>query len=270
MYGMVWYWSTQDDLIKQLEEKKQGLTELGTREVELGVILLELVEHFGFFLFIAGGQPLSFLALIVHHFFDHGSSFAIEVGEFACVGFDAGDVDFGLTFEGGRPPVLLVDLIEVDGDLAIGGVDDPGGFVHTYGVRQVALDGGLLPLHTDAQAARRNAHIAIARLQPRAQRHHNHRLVQLLTPRIPLARTPIIRRRLYSAPARARVLEPPPARARLRALIARVRITYRASVAAAAPSFRRPYPTFGLFVPSFVHLTLQDYAGRSVGRSNEI
>lgn len=118
------------------------LVDLGVAKVHLGVLLLELCQDIELLLFIRGGQALLLLALVEHHLLDHAASLAVEVGELGVGGLDLGNVDLGSVGDDVRPPLHLVDFVEVDldglGAVAVGG-EGPGRVVDVDGMGEVAL-----------------------------------------------------------------------------------------------------------------------------------
>lgn len=104
---------------------------LRIRKVHLRVTLLELLQHVQLPLLLARRLPHLLLLLVVHHLLDHAPRLAVQIAQLAVLGRDLGRVE-----EAGRvgrdrgPPLLLVRLVEVDGDVLArgGGLERPGGF----------------------------------------------------------------------------------------------------------------------------------------------
>lgn len=102
---------------------------------------LKLLEQIHLPLLITRRLPALLLPLVVHHLLDHGARLAIEVAERGILRRDLRHVDLGRAGHDVRPPLHLVDLVEVDGDFFAGarGFERPGGFVETDRVREFAL-----------------------------------------------------------------------------------------------------------------------------------
>lgn len=118
-----------------------GSSHLRIGKVHLRVLLLELLEDVELLLLVAGGLAHLLLALVEHHLLDHAAGLAVEVAEVAVLGLDLGGVDLGGGGHDVGPPLELVDLVEVHGDLlaAGDGLEGPGGVVDVDGVGEVAL-----------------------------------------------------------------------------------------------------------------------------------
>ena len=72
--------------------------------------LHELAEHFLFALLISSGEAGLFLPLIVHHFLDYATGFAIQVTELGVFRLDLLCVDLDVALNYAVPPALLVLL----------------------------------------------------------------------------------------------------------------------------------------------------------------
>jgi len=109
------------------------------------MLFLELLQQVELLLLVARGLSGLLLALIKHHLLDHAARLAVEVTQLAVLGLDLGGVDFGGGGDDVRPPLELVDLVEMDGDLLLrcwGSGDSgkgPGAVVDVDGVGEVAL-----------------------------------------------------------------------------------------------------------------------------------
>jgi hypothetical protein len=117
------------------------LTHLRVGKVHLRVLLLELLQDIRLLLLVAGRLALLLLPLVKHHLLDHAACLSVEVAQLAVLGLYFGGVDLGRGGDDVRPPLHLVDFVEVDGDLLVGadGLECPGGLVDADGVRQRAL-----------------------------------------------------------------------------------------------------------------------------------
>ena len=107
--------------------------------------LLELLQHVQLGLLLARRLPHLLLPLVKHHLLDHAPGLAVQVPELAVLGLDLGGVEEarGVGRDGG-PPLLLVGLVEVDGDVFAGGggLEGPGGFGGADLVGEGTLVGG--------------------------------------------------------------------------------------------------------------------------------
>lgn len=106
-------------------------THLRVRKVHLGMALLELLQHVQLPLLLARRLTHLLLPLVIHHLLDHAPRLAVQVAQLAVLGLDLGRVQEVRGVGGDRgPPLLLVGLVEVDGDVLArgGGLERPGGF----------------------------------------------------------------------------------------------------------------------------------------------
>ena len=87
------------------------LIHLRLTKIHLRMLLHKLLQHILFLLLITRWLALFLLALIIHHLLDHASRLPIQISQFAILGLDLGNIDFG----GGRydvcPPFELVDFV---------------------------------------------------------------------------------------------------------------------------------------------------------------
>lgn len=93
------------------------LTNLGFAEIHFGMLLLEFLENVGLLLFLARGLAEFLLTLVEHHLLDHAACLAVQVTQLAVVGLDLGHIDLGGRSHDVRPPLHLIDLVQmyVDG-----------------------------------------------------------------------------------------------------------------------------------------------------------
>lgn len=106
-------------------------THLRIREVHLGMTLLKLLQHLQLPLLLTRRLPHLLLPLIIHHLLHHPSRLAVQIPQLAVLGLDLRGVEEVRGVAGdGRPPLLLVGFVEVDGDVFAGGggLERPGGF----------------------------------------------------------------------------------------------------------------------------------------------
>ena len=106
-------------------------THLSIREIHLRVTLLELLQHLQLPLLVARRLPHFLLPLVVHHLLHHAPRLPVQVPQLAVLGLDLGGVEeVRRVGRDGGPPLLLVRLVEVDGDVLAGGggLERPGGF----------------------------------------------------------------------------------------------------------------------------------------------
>ena len=89
-------------------------------------------------------NPTSLLLLLLnHHLLNHRPRLSIQITQVRRLGRDLGHVDSRRRGHHVRPPVHLVDFVEVQGDFFTGGVrccfEGPGGFGCVDGVGEGAL-----------------------------------------------------------------------------------------------------------------------------------
>lgn len=110
-------------------------------KVHLRVLRLELLKNVQLLLLIAGRLAHFLLPLVKHHLLDHAAGLAVEVTKFAVLGLDLAGVDLGRRGDDMRPPLHLVDLVEVDLDIfaCSGGAQGPCRVVDADGVGELAL-----------------------------------------------------------------------------------------------------------------------------------
>ena len=83
---------------------------------------LEFLQQIRFLLLVTSHATRLLLALIVHHFLDHGAGLTIQVTQARVLGCDFRDVDLRRSLHNMRPPFHLVHLIEVHIDFLPGGL----------------------------------------------------------------------------------------------------------------------------------------------------
>lgn len=108
------------------------------------MLALELLQDIHLLLLIRRRQPLLLLVLIKHHLLHHSSGLTVKVRQVRVLGLDLSHVDHWGTGDDVRPPLHLVDLVEVDldglgGGRGRGGGEGPGGVFDVDKVREVAL-----------------------------------------------------------------------------------------------------------------------------------
>lgn len=106
-------------------------THLCIREIHLRMTLLKLLQHLQLALLLTRRLPHLLLPLIIHHFLHHTPRLPIQIPELAIFRLNLGSVEeVGGVGDDGGPPLLLVGLVEVDGDVFTGGggLERPGGF----------------------------------------------------------------------------------------------------------------------------------------------
>lgn len=105
------------------------------------MLFLKLPEHLILLLLITGRLSCLLLPLVIHHLFHHPPRLSVQIAELAVLGRDLGSVDFGRGGDNVLPPLHLVGLGDLDGELfaAGDGLEGPGGIVGEDGVREVAL-----------------------------------------------------------------------------------------------------------------------------------
>ena len=103
-------------------------TNLCLREIHFGMLGLKLAQHLHLLLLLTRRLPQLLLPLVVHHLLDHAPRLAVQIAQLAVLGRDLGRVDLRRRGDDVRPPLHLVDLVQVDGDfLARGrGLERPG------------------------------------------------------------------------------------------------------------------------------------------------
>lgn len=88
--------------------------DLSLAKIHLRMLRLELAQQILLLLIIASGQTSLLLSLIVHHFLDHASCLAVQVGEVGGLGGYFGDVDARSGGDDVSPPFHFVRFVEVD------------------------------------------------------------------------------------------------------------------------------------------------------------
>ena len=102
----------------------------------------EFFENVLFLLLVTGGQSHFLLSLVVHHFFDHRSRFAVQIGKFRLFRVDALHIQLRVGDEQTRPPLHFVHLLNLqDDDIAF---KTPQAFVRLDQSKQVAVDDRIL------------------------------------------------------------------------------------------------------------------------------
>lgn len=83
-------------------------------KVHLRVLRLELLQDVELLLLVARGLACLLLPLVEHHLLDHAACLAVEIAQLAVLRLDLAGVDLGGRGDDVRPPLHLVDLVEVD------------------------------------------------------------------------------------------------------------------------------------------------------------
>ena len=116
--------------------------DLSLAKVHLGMLVLKFLENVHLLLVIRARQPLLLLTLVVHHLLHHTARLAVEVRQLGRVGRDLGNIDLGCVLDDVRPPLHLVDLVQVDLDqlrpVRVGG-QGPGRLPCLDGLRKLTL-----------------------------------------------------------------------------------------------------------------------------------
>lgn len=107
------------------------------------MLRLELLQQICLALLITGHTARLLLSLVVHHLLHHRARLTIQVTQVGVLGRDLSHVDLGPSRHHMRPPLLFVDLVEVNGDFLAwgswGGLEGPGRFVHVDRMGEVTL-----------------------------------------------------------------------------------------------------------------------------------
>lgn len=107
------------------------------------MLRLELLQQVHLLLLITAESTGLFLSLVIHHLLDHGTSLAIQITQARILGHDLGDINLGCSSHDMRPPLHLVDLIEVNVDFLSGrggsSLQSPGRFIDTDSVGEITL-----------------------------------------------------------------------------------------------------------------------------------
>lgn len=94
---------------------------------------LKLAQNLHLLLLLTTRLPHLLLPLIIHHLLDHRPRLPVQIAQVRVLGRDLAHVDLGSCGYHVRPPVHLVDFVEVDGNFFAGGCwggfERPGGFV---------------------------------------------------------------------------------------------------------------------------------------------
>ena len=96
--------------------QRAQLVHFSLAKVHFRVLVLELLEDIHLLLLVGAGQTLLLLSLVKHHFLDHAAGLAVQVRQLGVIGLNLGDVNLGGICDNVRPPLHLVDLVEVDFD----------------------------------------------------------------------------------------------------------------------------------------------------------
>ena len=86
------------------------------------MLRLKLGQHLPLLFLIAGRFPHLLLALIIHHLLDHTPRLAVQIAQLRVLRCDLGDVNLGRVRHDVRPPLHLIDFVEMDRDLFARGV----------------------------------------------------------------------------------------------------------------------------------------------------
>lgn len=107
------------------------------------MLRLKLPQNLHLLLLLTSRSPHLLLSLIIHHLLDHRPRLPVQIAQVRVLRRDLADVDLRRRGHDMRPPVHLVDFVEVDGDFFAGGCggcfEGPGGFVGLDGVRECTL-----------------------------------------------------------------------------------------------------------------------------------
>jgi hypothetical protein len=107
------------------------------------MLSLELLQQLHLLLLVATGTAHFLLSLIIHHLLNHSTSLAIQITQTRILRRDLGHINLRRSSNNMRPPLNLVDLIEVNIDFLAGrgggSLKSPRGFVDEDSVGEVAL-----------------------------------------------------------------------------------------------------------------------------------
>eukprot|EP00035_Acanthoeca_spectabilis_P040071 m.67181 g.67181 ORF g.67181 m.67181 type:complete len:365 (+) comp9851_c0_seq1:3382-4476(+) len=143
--------------------------DLGVAEVHLGVGLLELLKHGKLVLLVRGRQPGLLLPLVVHHLLDHATGLAVQVAELGVLRLNLAGVHLLVRRHNVRPPLHLVDLFQLDHNLAAVR-EDPGALVREATLGEVAVNDHGLPLEPHLERLNPNIHNTVTALVPSRRR----------------------------------------------------------------------------------------------------
>lgn len=105
------------------------------------------------------------LPLVVHHLLDHATGLAVQVAELGVLRLNLAGVHLLVRRHNVRPPLHLVDLFQLDHNLAAVR-EDPGALVREATLGEVAVNDHGLPLEPHLERLNPNIHNTVTALVP--------------------------------------------------------------------------------------------------------